>query len=196
MIRSVSGRVAAHEADGPVVEVGGVGLLLRVSGTTAAQLPPVGGAVALQAHLVVREDALDLYGFATAAERGLFEAFLSVSGVGARLALAICGVAPPDELRLALARGDSARLQAAPGVGKRTAERVVLELRDRLGALVQDGAAGDGAAAGADLFLQARDGLVALGFRAEEADAALADAPADLGAEDLVRFGLKALRRG
>ena len=196
MIRSVSGRVAAHEPEGPVVEVGGVGLLLRVSATTAAQLPPAGGSVSLLAHLVVREDALDLYGFATAAERSLFEAFLSVSGVGARLALAVCGVAAPDELRMALARGDSARLQAAPGVGKRTAERIVLELRDRLGALAPADGPGPEADGEADLYLQARDALVALGFRAEEANAALADAPADAGAEELVRFGLKALRRG
>lgn len=181
-------------ADGPVVEVGGVGLLLRVSATTAGTLPAMGHEASLLAHLVVREDALDLYGFSTAAERDLFEAFLGVSGVGARLALAMCGVAPPDELRLALARGDSARLQAAPGVGKRTAERVVLELRDRLGALAAAGDA-DAPATGADLFLAARDGLVALGFRAEEADAALADAPAGLDAEELVRHGLKALRR-
>jgi Holliday junction DNA helicase RuvA len=196
MIRSVSGRVAAHEPEGPVVEVGGVGLLLRVSATTAAQLPPAGGSVSLLAHLVVREDALDLYGFATAAERSLFEAFLSVSGVGARLALAVCGVAAPDELRMALARGDSARLQAAPGVGKRTAERIVLELRDRLGALAPADGPGPEADGEADLYLQARDALVSLGFRAEEAGAALADAPADAGAEELVRFGLKALRRG
>ena len=85
--------------------------------------------------LVVREESLDLYGFASPAERTLFEAFTSVNGVGPRLGLAICGVADPDELRLAIARGDSARLQAASGVGKRTAERIVLELRDRLGAL-------------------------------------------------------------
>lgn len=195
MIRSVRGRLLAHETDGPVVEVGGVGMLLRVSATTAATLPPAGQEVALLAHLVVREDALDLYGFATAAERDLFEAFMSVSGVGARLALAICGVAPPDELRLALARGDSARLQAAPGVGKRTAERVVLELRDRLGVLAGAGGDGADAPAGADLFLAARDGLVALGFSADEADAALADAPAGLDAEDLIRHGLKALRK-
>jgi Holliday junction DNA helicase RuvA len=196
MIRSVSGRVVAHEAEGPVVEVGGVGLLLRVSATTAAQIPASGGSVALLAHLVVREDALDLYGFATPAERSLFEAFLSVSGVGARLALAVCGVAAPDELRLALARGDSARLQAAPGVGKRTAERIVLELRDRLGALAVDDGTAPAGDADADLYLQARDALVALGFRAEEADGALAEAPPDASAEELVRFGLKALRRG
>lgn len=197
MIRSVAGRVAAVEPDGPVVEVGGVGLLVRVSATTAAELPAVGGTVSLQAHLVVREDALDLYGFSTSAERALFEAFLAVSGVGARLALAICGLAAPDELRLALARGDSTRLQAAPGVGKRTAERLVLELRDRLGPLVLDAPpAGAEDATDADVFLEARDGLVALGFRADEADAALAEAPAGLGAEELVRLGLKALRRG
>lgn len=195
MIRTLAGRIVAHESDGPVVVVGGVGLLVRVSPTTAAQLPPVGGEVSLLTHLVVREDALDLYGFFTAAERVLFEAFLTVSGVGARLALAMCGVAPADDLRLALARGDSATLRSAPGVGKRIAERVVLELRDRLGALGdQPAAAPDGT--GADGYLAARDGLVALGFRIEEADAALTDAPAGLDTEALVRHGLKALRRG
>lgn len=196
MIRTLAGRIAAHEADGPVVEVGGVGILARVSATTAAGLPPVGGPVSLVTHLVVREDALELYGFASASERALFEAFLSVSGVGARLALAMCGVAPPDELRLALARGDSARLRTASGVGKRIAERVVLELRDRLGAIAGDTPPAPGVAEGADAFLAARDALVALGFRAEEADAALTDAPPELDAEALVRHGLKGLRRG
>ncbi|MEQ8833183.1 MAG: Holliday junction branch migration protein RuvA [Miltoncostaeaceae bacterium] len=195
MIRTLAGRIVALEADGPVVEVGGVGILARVSATTAAALPAVGGSVSLMTHLVVREDALELYGFATPTERALFDAFLSVGGVGARLALAMCGVAPPEDLRLALARGDSARLQGAPGVGKRIAERVVLELRDRLGAVGGDAPPAAGVAAGADAFLAARDGLVALGFRAEEADAALADAPADLDAEALVRHGLRALRR-
>ena len=183
----------AHEPDGPVMEVGGVGMLVRVSTTTAAALPGAGGEVALLTVLVVREESLDLYGFASAAERMLFEAFTSVSGVGPRLGLAICGVAEPDELRLAIARGDSARLQTASGVGKRTAERIVLELRDRLGAV--NGAAGVPAPGAADVHLSARDGLVALGFRPEEADAALADAPAGLDAEGLVRHGLAALRR-
>ncbi|WP_217915708.1 Holliday junction branch migration protein RuvA [Miltoncostaea marina] len=194
MIRSVRGRVLAHETDGPVIEVGGVGLLVRVSATTAGSLPAPGAEASLMTVLVVREESLDLYGFATAAERALFEAFTTVSGVGPRLALAICAVAPPDELRLAIARGDSARLQAANGVGKRTAERLVLELRDRLGAL--DGAApATGGGAAADAHLAARDGLVALGFRVDEADAALADAPAGLDAEGLVRHGLGRLRR-
>lgn len=181
-----------HEPEGPVIEVGGVGMLVRVSATTAQALPAAGAETSLLTVLVVREESLDLYGFATAQERALFEAFTSVSGVGPRLGLAICGVAGPDDLRLAVARGDSARLQAASGVGRRTAERIVLELRDRLGAL--NGAAHPAPAA-ADVHLAARDGLVALGFRAEEADAALADAPAGLEAEGLVRHGLAALRR-
>jgi Holliday junction DNA helicase RuvA len=192
MIRSVRGRVDSVEPEGPVVEVGGVGLLLRVSAHTARTLPAAGREVHLFAHLVVREEALDLYGFSTPAERGLFESFLSVGGVGPRMALALCGLAPPDDLRLAIARGDSARLQAAPGVGKRTAERVVLELRDRLG--TAEGAA-LAPAGSADAYLAARDGLLGLGFRAEEADAALAEAPAGLEAEALVRHGLERLRR-
>jgi holliday junction DNA helicase RuvA len=193
MIRSVRGRVVAHEPEGPVIEVGGVGLLVRVSATTAASLPAVGSEAALLTVLAVREESLDLYGFATPAERALFEAFTGVSGVGPRLALAICGLDQPDELRLALARGDSARLQAASGVGKRTAERVVLELRDRLGSLNGD-APPVVTAGAADAYLSARDGLVALGFRPDEADAALSDAPDGLDAEGLVRHGLGRLR--
>jgi Holliday junction DNA helicase RuvA len=193
MIRSIRGRVLAHEPDGPVIEVGGVGLLVRVSATTAGALPPAGSEVALATALVVREDALDLYGFATPAERVLFEAFTSVGGVGPRLALAVCGVGTPDELHLAIARGDGARLQTASGVGKRTAERIVLELRDRLGTLGGDAVAANGSPA--DHHVAARDGLVALGFRPEEADAALTDAPSGLSAEELVRHGLARLRR-
>jgi Holliday junction DNA helicase RuvA len=185
--------VLVHEPEGPVVEVGGVGLLVRVSATTAAALPAAGNDVSLLTVLAVREESLDLFGFSSAAERLLFEAFTGVSGVGPRLALAICGVADPDELRLAIARGDSARLQAASGVGKRTAERVVLELRDRLGSL--NGVAAPAPGTAVDGFLAARDGLVALGFRADEADAALADAPSGLDAEALVRHGLGRLRR-
>ena len=195
MIRSIRGRVLAHEPDGPVVEVGGVGLLVRVSSTTGAALPSAGAEASLWTVLVVREESLDLFGFATPAERTLFEAFTSVSGVGPRLALALCSVAEPDELRLAIARGDGARLQTASGVGKRTAERIVLELRDRLGALAGAPAPGTAAPSAADQHLSARDGLVALGFAADEADAALADAPEGLDAEGLVRHGLARLRR-
>jgi holliday junction DNA helicase RuvA len=193
VIRSVRGRLVSLDEEGATVEVGGVGLLLRVSAVTARALPETGGEARLLAHLVVREDALDLYGFATRAERDLFEAFVSVGGVGPRLALALCGLDSPDALRLALVRGDAAKLQRAPGVGKRTAERVVLELRERLGAA--NGAVPTAPAGGADAFLGARDALLALGFRSEEAEAALADAPDGLDSEALVRHGLGRLRR-
>ncbi len=194
MIRSVRGRLTAVEADAVVVEVGGVGLLVRCSATTSRDLPPVGQEVSLTTYLVVREDALDLYGFATSAERGLFEAFISVSGVGPRMGLAICGVDDPDGLRLAVARGDVAKIQLASGVGKRTAERVVLELRGKVGELVAVNSGGRGST-GADTFISARDGLVGLGFRQEEAEAALSDAPAGASAEELLRHGLARLRR-
>ncbi len=169
--------------------VGGVGLLARCcSATTSRALPAVGNEVALATHLVVREDVLDLNGFATISERELFEAFISVSGVGPRMGLALCGVDEPDALRLAVARGDVAKIQLAQGVGKRTAERVVLELRGKMGEI----ATANGAArvlSDADVFISARDGLMGLGFRQEEAEAALADAPAGASAEELLRHG-------
>lgn len=185
--------MAALELDGPVIEVGGVGLGLRASATTMRRLPAVGGEASLLTHLVVREEALDLYGFATASERGLFEALVSVSGVGPRMALAVCSLDDADDLRLAIARGDAARLQAAAGIGRRTAERIVLELRERIGAA---GSAGTGpAAAEVDGIAAAREGLLGLGFRPEETEAALRDAPGGLDAEALLRHALEALRR-
>jgi Holliday junction DNA helicase RuvA len=194
VIRSVRGRLAAVEADTVVVEVGGVGLLVRCSATTARALPATGQDVSLTTYLVVREDALDLYGFATSGERELFEAFISVGGVGPRMGLAICGVDEPDALRLAVARGDVAKIQLASGVGKRTAERVVLELRGKVGELVStDG--GARALTDADTFIAARDGLVGLGFKQEEAEAALSDAATGASAEELLRHGLARLRR-
>ena len=177
-----------------MVEVGGVGLLVRCSATTSRALPGIGGDVALTTYLVVREDALDLYGFATAAERELFEAFISVGGVGPRMGLAICGVDDPDRLRLAVARGDVAKIQLASGVGKRTAERVVLELRGKVGEIVTADA-GTSGITDADVFISARDGLVGLGFKQDDAEAALSDAPAGASAEELLRHGLGRLRR-
>lgn len=183
------------DADTAVVEVGGVGLLLRVSGTTARALPAAGAEVFFTTYLVVREDALELFGFATDAERRLFEAFIGVSGVGPRMGLALCGVDQPDALRLAVARGDVAKIQRAQGVGKRTAERVVLELRDKIGEIAPAGAVTPTSDGTADAFLAARDGLVGLGFSLDEAEAALSDAPSDATAESLIRFGLGRLRR-
>ena len=193
MIRSVRGRLSGLDADGAVIDVGGNGAGLHVSPTTVAALPAVGEAVDLSAHLVVREDALDLYGFATTDERALFLALLGVSKVGPRLALAICGLDSPAGLRAALIRGDSKAIQAAPGVGKRTAERVVLELSDRLGA--GNGASAPATPAPTGPFDDARAGLEGLGFSPEEAQEALAGAPSDLDSEALVRHALERLHR-
>lgn len=200
MIRSVRGTLLSAGPEGAVVEVGGVGLLLHVSAQTLGALPAPGDTVRLDAHLAVREDALDLYGFAASGERELFTAFIGVSGVGPRLALALCGLDKPENIRHALATGDAKRLQQASGVGKRTAERLVLELRDKLGAFVTVGTAANGVSPTTRIAAgpqgEAREALYGLGFGPDEAAYALADAPTDADTAALVRYALKRLRRG
>ena len=197
MIRSLRGALAGVGPDGVVVEVGGVGLLVHVSAQTQSRLPAAGATVALDTYLVVREDALELFGFASPDERELFQAFLGVSGVGPRSAIAICGLTDPDGLRRAIQLGDAKTLQAAPGIGKRTAERLILDLRDRIGA-----AAGTGPTTPAIVAAgptgdvdEARAALIALGYSADETSWALGDAPADAAAGELVRHALTRLRR-
>lgn len=195
MIRSVRGLLAATTPDGVLVEVGGVGLLVHVSTHTMMGLPPAGSQVRLETHLVVREDALDLYGFSGAAERELFEAFLGVSQVGPRIALALCGLDAPQALRTAIQLGDSRRLQAAAGVGKRTAERIVLELRDRLGDTPPVRGTRSATPVPAGPVGEAREALLVLGFSGDEIGPALLDAPDGLDTAGLVRHGLSRLRR-
>lgn len=132
MIASLSGRVVDVRLDGVVIEVGGVGLLAHATPATLAGLRR-GADAYLATSLVVREDALTLYGFADADERDVFEAVQTVSGVGPRLALAMLAVHAPDALRLAVATEDLAALQRVPGIGRKGAQRIVLELGDRLG---------------------------------------------------------------
>lgn len=197
MIASLKGRLAGADADGLVVEVGGVGLLVHASAAAARAAREHPEAVDLQTFLVVREDALTLYGFATARERGLFVALLGVSGLGPAKALALLSGYPVDTLQRGIATGDLALLASVSGIGKRTAERIVVELRDKLGAAALEAVetgAGAGAPAVADPHLAARDALVALGFAVAEAEAALAGAEG--GTEQRVKVGLAALRRG
>ena len=154
--------------------------------------------MSLQTHLVVREDALTLYGFAGRRERELFVALLGVSGLGPAKALALLSGYPVDTLQRGIATGDLALLASVSGIGKRTAERIVVELRDKLGAAALESVAGDGAAAPVpvpdDPHLSARDALVALGFAVAEAEAALAGAEGST--EQRVKEALAALRRG
>ena len=197
MIRSLRGTLAGVGPDGVVVEVGGVGLLVHVSAQTQSRLPAFGATIALETHLVVREDALELFGFASPDERELFQAFLGVSGVGPRSAIAICGLTDPDGLRRAIQLGDSKTLQAAQGIGKRTAERLILDLRDRIDMAPGPGPVTPGApvTAPSGSVEEARAALVALGYSVDEISWAFGDAPADGTAGELARHALTRLRR-
>jgi Holliday junction DNA helicase RuvA len=192
VIALVRGEVAVRRADHVVVLAGGVGYRLAVSAETLRQVPGLGKPVTLHSHLVVRDDALALYGFATEEERDLFLALIGVQSVGPKVALAVLSGGTPRELVKALAGGDVARLQAVPGIGKRTAERIIVELREKVGGVpVQEDIV---VSRGDDPRRLARDGLVELGFSVVEADELLRDA-ADDTPEALIAHALRAARR-
>jgi Holliday junction DNA helicase RuvA len=194
MIALVSGSVAIRRADHVVIDCGGVGYKLAVSAETLRQVPAAGNQVLLHTHLVVRDDALQLYGFASEAERELFLMLLSVQSVGPKVALAVLSGGPPRELLAALAAGDAARLQAVPGIGKRTAERIIVELREKVGAAR---VGGDGIAISItrsdDPRALAREGLLGLGYSPQEVDELLDGASGDR-AEDLIAHALRTAR--
>jgi Holliday junction DNA helicase RuvA len=192
MIALVQGEVAVRRGDHVVVACGGVGYRLAVSAETLRHVPRVGESTTLFTHLVVREDALSLFGFATEEERDLFLLLLGVQSVGPKMALAVLSGGPPRELLAAVASGDTARLVAVPGIGKRTAERIIVELREKVGAAVID-----------DPIVitrtdepheLAREGLAGLGFSPIEIDSLLRDAPGDTP-EALIAHALKVARR-
>src|SRR5438552_1314107 len=168
MIAIVSGSVAVRRGDHVVIDCGGVGYRLAVSAETLRHVPAVGHDVRLHAHMIVRDDALALYGFATEEERELFLMLLGVQSVGPKVAIAVLSGGPPRELLGALAAGDSARFQAVPGIGKRTAERIIVELREKVGASLPEQAIHITRAD--DPRSIAREGLLGLGYSAEEAD--------------------------
>ena len=191
MIVLVRGEVAVRRADHVVVLTGGVGYRLAVSAETLRQVPAIGKLVTLHSHLVVRDDAIALFGFATEEERDLFLALIGVQSVGPKVALAVLSGGTPRELVKALAAGDVARLQAVPGIGKRTAERIIVELREKVGGVqVEDEIV---ISRGDDPRRLARDGLVELGFSVVEADELLRDAPDDTP-EALIAGALRTAR--
>jgi Holliday junction DNA helicase RuvA len=192
MIALVSGTVAVRRGDHVVVQCGGVGYRLAVSAETLKHVPSAGREVTLHTHLVVRDDALALYGFFTEDERDLFLMLLGVQSVGPKVALAVLSGAPPRELLAVVAAGDVARLQAAPGVGKRTAERIIVELREKVGAALPEGAIT--VARGDDPASLARQALLGLGYTVDEVDELLDGAPGQ-SAEDLIAHALRSARR-
>lgn len=192
MIALVSGEVAVRRGDHVVVSCGGVGYRLAVSASTLSHVPAVGKPVTLHSHLILRDDGMHLYGFATEEERDLFLMLIGVQSVGPKVALAVLSGGPPRELLGAVAAGDMARLTAVPGIGKRTAERIVVELREKVGAV----GAGDPitVARADDPRLLARDGLVSLGFSLPEADTLLDGLSGDTP-EVLIAEALRAAKR-
>ena len=193
MIALVAGEVAVRRADHVVIACGGVGYRLNVSAETLRHVPRVGESSSLHAHLIVRDDALLLYGFATEEERDLFLLLISVQSVGPKMALAVLSGGPPRELLGAVAAGDTVRLQAVPGIGKRTAERIVVELREKVGAVAPEDAPRV-ARLSEDPHGLARDGLLGLGFSLQEAEELLADAPGGTP-EDKIAHALRGARR-
>ena len=180
MIARLRGRVAGRSSGGLILDVNGVGYLVNAS-ASAQRLGD--GEITVEIHTVVREDALQLYGFATSEEREVFELLLGVSGVGPKVALAIVSGSTPSELRRAIALDDVKRFQAIPGVGLKTAQRVVLELKEKLASVADTTAASE--------ELLARDALVGLGWSLLDAERVLAELDDSLSVEEQVRAALR-----
>jgi Holliday junction DNA helicase RuvA len=190
VIASLRGRVIANGAGAAVIDVGGVGYRLATTASAARLASAAGtGDVTLLTHLHVREDTMALFGFAVEAERTLFELLLGVSGIGPKAALAIVSGYAPDQIRRAVATSDYALFTSIPGIGRRTAERVVIDLKDKVGAL-PPAATEASPAADPDDHTAARDALVGLGMSVAEAETALRSLDADLPVEERVRLAL------
>jgi Holliday junction DNA helicase RuvA len=197
MIGMLRGRVVDRAAKGElIVEVGGVGYRVSAAPRTIAALGRLGDEVVVHTHLHVREDALTLFGFATREERDCFEAILGARGVGPSLALAILSVLTPVELARVLAEGDVEGLTLVPGVGRKTATRLLVELKARLDMPIvglPDGLEGDGPASAPAARADLRAALAGLGYGPDEIGDVLRDLPADGDVEDLLRTALKLL---
>ena len=194
MIALVAGEVAVRRPDHVVLLANGVGYRLAVSAETLRHVPAAGKTTQLHSHLVVRDDALLLYGFATEEERELFLLLLGVQAVGPKVALAVLSGGTPRELLGAIAAGEVARFQAVPGIGKRTAERIIAELREKVAGETAGVAEVIAVHRADDPQLVARDALLGLGFTPPEAEKLLERAAGD-SAEALIQDALRAARR-
>jgi Holliday junction DNA helicase RuvA len=193
MIALVRGEVAIRRSDYVVVLCAGVGYRMAVSNETLRHVPPVGGETTLHTHLVVRDDALLLHGFHSEQERDLFLLLISVQAVGPKVALAVLSSGPPRELLSSIAAADSARFQAVPGIGKRTAERIIVELREKVAPGIELESVGAGTPGSSPRAL-AQEGLVALGYSALETEELLREVEGD-SPEELIAQALRTARR-
>ncbi|MCL1692954.1 MAG: Holliday junction branch migration protein RuvA [Actinomycetia bacterium] len=186
MIGRIRGEFVAAGADAVTVDVGGVGYEIAVTGRTFAELPGIGSEIVLHTHLHVREDQLALFGFTTADDRDLFRLLMGVSGIGPKVGLAILATMTADDLRRVVATDDAAALTAVPGIGKRSAQKLLLELRPKL-----DVPDGDLQASGP--LGEVRTALEGLGYQSDEISGVLRDLPGDLPVEELLKRSLQAL---
>ena len=199
MIASLRGKLIYTDNTSAVIECGGVGMRCTVTKNTLYRLPKKGSEVFLYTHLAVREDALDLYGFESEAELNAFKLITSVNGVGAKLGIAILSEFEADRLTVDIASGDAKALTAAAGVGIKMAQRIVLELKDKVGAIAEDGGekiAAIGNATAHTNSSEAVAALVSLGYSQGEASLAVGRLDQTLSAEELIKQALKSLARG
>jgi Holliday junction DNA helicase RuvA len=186
VIARLRGKPVASTPEGLLIDVGGVGYLVAATPSAVRKADGV-EEVIVETYLHVREDAMQLYGFAERAERELFIQLLSVNGVGPKVALAIVSGSPAEELRRAIVREDAVRFQASPGIGKKTADRIVLELKEKLTVTAISPVGG----ADLDEHVVARDALVELGYSIADAERALAETETDASPEERVRQALR-----
>ncbi len=194
MIAAVRGEVMVRRPDHVVIDAGGVGYRLTVSAETLKAVPAGGSDAFLHAELVAREDSLSLFGFASEEERDLFRELVSVSGVGPKVAVAALSGGPARELLRAIAAGDAKRFQAVPGIGKRTAERIIVELREKVAGALEEEVAAAVIESG-DARALARDGLVNLGYAPLEAEQLLDGIESD-DPQELISTALRQARAG
>jgi holliday junction DNA helicase RuvA len=190
MIGFLSGTVGGRTPDGCFVDVNGVGYRVACSATTLAALPGDGGSCRIWTHVYVREDALALFGFATESEQRMFEALIGVSGVGPKVALQVCSAFTPEAFRRSLATDDVAAISSVPGIGKKTAQRIIVDLKEKL-SIPDLQVVGNGA----DSLSAARSALENLGYTPGEVRAALGEVQpnADAPVEDVIKSALKVL---
>lgn len=186
MIGRIRGSLVQRGADDVVIDVGGVGYAIAVTPRTLTELPPVGDEVVLHTHLHVREDQLALFGFGSAADKDLFGMLLGVSGVGPKVAMAILATLGHDQLRTAVITDDVAALTDVPGIGKRSAQKLLLELKPRFDAA-------DAVIEASGPMSEVREALINLGYAPEEIRGTLADMPPDLSVEEMLRRALRTL---
>ena len=192
MIGSLRGRLARKHPPQIVLECGGVGYEIETPMSTFLELPETGSDVLLHTHLVVREDAQTLFGFSTEEEKSLFRALLKVSGVGAKMGLAILSGMTVGDFQRCVQQEDSARLVKIPGVGKKTAERLIIEMRDRIDITSAELAVGKAPGTRADPRNEAFDALISLGYKTNEINRLLAKLDiAEKSAEDIIRLALR-----